>query len=94
MSIYTNTGEHQRLAALFSRCGGDLTSIAAALLQDEEWAEYRVDEQQLRQKFPRDATMFACHMISGDFGKRDPRDEYAVVVSETSKPPQKRYDGT
>mmetsp|Transcript_7250 Transcript_7250/g.12188 ORF Transcript_7250/g.12188 Transcript_7250/m.12188 type:complete len:90 (-) Transcript_7250:1583-1852(-) len=89
MSIYTNTDEHQRLAALFSRCSGDLNSIAVALLKDEEWAEYRVDEQQLRQKFPRDATMFACHMISGDFGRRDPRDEYAVVVSDESHAPQK-----
>ena len=78
-SIYTNTDEHQRLAALYSRCGGDLNKVAAALSTEDEWAEYRVDERELRQKFPRDATIFACHMLAGDFGKSEVCDEVVAV---------------
>lgn len=72
MSIYTNTDEHQTLVTLYKECGGDLQKVAAALNEDEQWLPYRVDTAKLRQKFPKDATIFACHMIRGDFGKCDP----------------------
>ena len=71
MSKYITSEEHRRLATLFNKCGGDLDKIFAAL--EEEEAEhkvenYRVSLHKLKQKAPRDGTIFACHMIAGDYG--------------------------
>jgi hypothetical protein len=78
MSFYVNTEEHQRLVALFSQCGGDPVKMHKALSESPSEAEaeagqqggcrYRVSLTRLQQKAPTDATIFACHVIAGDYG--------------------------
>ena len=81
MSLYTNTEEHKKLMALFSQCQGDPVKIfhtlavaeAQSAKADKEDADtsYRVCLFKLKQKTPTDPSIFACHMIAGDYSKGD-----------------------
>lgn len=70
-SPYTSTEEHRQLAALFDSLGGELQALQAALAE-EQWARYRVHPPLLRHKLAKDAAIFACHMIAGDYSRSEP----------------------
>lgn len=71
MSIYTNSDEHKRLIAIFTRCEGNPHRIFYEMTESSSFEDknYFVCLEKLTQKAATGAMIFACHMIAGDYSE-------------------------